>query len=113
MSVKIRLSRIGKKQEPFYRVVVMDVRKKRDGECLQDLGTYDVLNGKLITFDETGYQSWISKGAQPTDSALKIYRLFKKVGLGVKLAAPKAASKKVATKQAEVKEEQPTKEEIQ
>lgn len=112
MSVKIRLSRIGKKQEPFYRVVVMDVRKKRDGECLQDLGTYDVVNGKLITFDEAGYQNWLSKGAQPTDSALKIYRLFKKVGVGVKPAS-KVASKKVAPKQAEVKEEQPVKEEVQ
>lgn len=111
MSVKIRLSRIGKKQEPFYRIVAIDSRKKRDGECLQDLGTYDVVGGKIVTFDEAGYQAWISKGALPTDSALKIYRMFKKVGLNVKPVS-KAASRKVAPKQAHV-EEQPAKEEVQ
>lgn len=112
MSVKIRLSRIGKKQEPFFRIVAVDSRKKRDGECLQDLGTYDVVGGKLITFNETGYQDWISKGALPTDSALKIYRLFKKVGLNVKPVSAKAASKKAAPKQAPV-EAQPANEEVQ
>lgn len=113
MSVKIRLSRIGKKQEPFYRVVVMDSRKKRDGAYLQDLGTYDVLNGKLVTFDETGYENWLSKGAQPSDSALKIYRLFKKVGIGAQLPSKKAVAKKVVAPKVEVKEEQPAKEEVQ
>lgn len=112
MSVKIRLSRIGKKQEPFFRIVAIDSRKKRDGAYLQDLGTYDVLNKTIVTFDETGYQNWLSKGAQPSDSTLKIYRLFKKVGVGVKLASSKAATKKAAPKAA-VKEEQPAKEEVQ
>jgi len=113
MSVKIRLSRIGKKQEPFYRVVVMDSRKKRDGEYLQDLGTYDVINAKLVTFDPAGYDNWLSKGAQPSDSAKKIYRLFKKVGIGAQMISKKTLIKKVAAPKVEVKEEQPANEEVQ
>ena len=44
--VKIRLSRIGKKHVPFYRIVAVDSREKRDGACLENLGTFDGLNTK-------------------------------------------------------------------
>ncbi len=104
MSVKIRLSRIGKKQEPFYRVVAIDGRKKRDGAYLQDLGTFNAVKGTVVIFDEESYNNWISKGAQPTDSALKIYRQFKKVGLNVKPIVKKA-TKKAPAKQAEAQSE--------
>jgi len=78
MAFKIRLSRIGKKHAPFYRVVAIDSQKKRDGESLDIIGTYDVLKGSIVRFDEKLYAEWIAKGAQPTDSAKKIYKLFKK-----------------------------------
>ena len=50
--VKIRLARIGKIHRPWFRIVAIDVRKKRDGECLENLGTYDPINSKLIKFNE-------------------------------------------------------------
>ena len=80
MSVKIRLSRIGTTNRPFYRIIATDSRSKRDGESLANIGTYDPLKGSVITFNENIYQEWISKGAIATDSAKKVYRLFKKSG---------------------------------
>ncbi len=78
MSVRIRLARIGKKQVPFYKLVAIDSRKKRDGAYLANIGTFDGLNGVVVTFYEEIYNEWISKGALPTDSAKKIYKLYKK-----------------------------------
>lgn len=91
MPVKIRLSRIGKKSIPFFRLVAVDSRKKRDGAYLANIGTYDALNGEIVQFHEKIYQEWITKGAQPTDSAKKIFKLYKKIG--VKL--PKASAPSV------------------
>jgi small subunit ribosomal protein S16 len=48
MAVKLRLTRIGKKKAPFYRIVAIDSRKKRDGAFLENLGTYDALKGNLV-----------------------------------------------------------------
>ena len=50
MAVSIRLARIGKKKAPFYRIVATDRRNKRDGEFLENLGTYNPLTGELIQF---------------------------------------------------------------
>lgn len=102
MAVHIRLARAGKKHVPFYRVVAIDSRRKRDGIALATIGTYDALKGTIVQFDETLYQDWISKGAQPTDSALKVYRLFKKNGIAVvakRVEAPQAIRQQ-ANKQA-------------
>jgi small subunit ribosomal protein S16 len=81
MAVKIRLSRIGTTNRPFYRVVATDSRSKRDGAILANVGTYDPMNGTVVQFHEDIYQSWLTKGAIATDSAKKIYRLFKKSGV--------------------------------
>ena len=81
MAVKIRLSRIGKKHAPFFRLVAVDSRVKRDGKILDNIGTYDTLKGQVIQFHEDLYTSWISKGALPTDSAERIYLAFKKHGI--------------------------------
>lgn len=83
MAVKIRLSRIGTTNRPFYRIVATDARSKRDGEILANVGTYDPVNGTVIQFHEDIYQTWLSKGAIATDSAKKIYRLYKKSGKSV------------------------------
>lgn len=78
MAVKIRLSRIGTTNRPFYRIIATDSRSKRDGAILANVGTYDPFKGSVITFYEDIYQEWINKGAIATDSAKKVYRLFKK-----------------------------------
>ncbi len=76
--VKIRLSRVGKKHVPFYRIVAVDSREKRDGACLENLGTYDALNTKIIHFHEARINDWVAKGAVMTDTVKKIYKMYKK-----------------------------------
>jgi small subunit ribosomal protein S16 len=93
MAVKIRLARVGKKHYPFYRLVAIDSRQKRDGEFLDNLGTYDVIKSKVICFNEALYQAWLSKGAQVTPSAQKIYRMYKKQGVPGGLPAEESATK--------------------
>ena len=78
MAVKIRLSRIGKKNAPFYKIVAVDSRKKRDGAYLEDLGTYDALHSKLVSFREDRVKHWIALGAVPTDTVKRLHRLHKK-----------------------------------
>lgn len=109
MAVKIRLSRIGKKHAPFYRIVAVDSRSKRDGAFLEDLGTYDTLKSKVVTMDSERISYWLSVGAIPTDSFTKIHKIHKRATRvsqveatpalkAVKKAAP---SKKAATTKAE------------
>jgi small subunit ribosomal protein S16 len=81
MAVKIRLSRIGTTNRPFSRIVAVDSRKKRDGAQLANIGTYDPINRTVIQFHEEIYLDWLSKGAIATDSAVKIYKLFKRAGI--------------------------------
>jgi small subunit ribosomal protein S16 len=83
MSVHIRLSRIGKKHVPFFRVVAVDSRVKRDGKVLDNLGTYDGLNGRVVQFHEDLLNKWVSVGALLTDSAAKVVKLYKKNGIYV------------------------------
>jgi len=78
MAVKIRLARVGKKHVPFHRIVAVDGRKKRDGECLEMLGTYDGLNSSIVSFDQERYAYWVSQGAIATDAVKKIYIQHKK-----------------------------------
>lgn len=80
MAVTIRLSRIGKKHVPFYRLIAVDSRKKRDGKFLDNIGTYDQLKGSIVRFDEECYNKWVARGAVVSDSAKKVYRLYKKLG---------------------------------
>ena len=81
MAVKIRLSRIGTTNRPFYRIIAVDARSKRDGAMLANVGTYDPINCSVIQFHEAIYSEWLAKGAIATDSAKKIYRLYKKSGI--------------------------------
>ena len=80
MAVKIRLSRIGTTNRPYYRIIAVDARNKRDGAMLANVGTYDPVNCSVIQFHEDIYKEWLAKGAIATDSAKKIYRLYKKSG---------------------------------
>ncbi len=78
MAVKIRLSRIGKKKAPFYRIVAIDSRRKRDGMFIEDLGTYNPLTGEIIQFHQERINDWISKGAIPTESVSKLQKKYNK-----------------------------------
>jgi len=71
--VKIRLTRLGDKKSPFYRVVVSDSRTARDGKAIDFLGTYDPLKDPAeIKIDAEKANKWLSTGAQPTDTAKAI-----------------------------------------
>ena len=71
MSVKIRLTRMGKKKNPFYRIVVADSRDKRDGRSIEEVGTYDPLK-KAVRIDREAADKWLKVGAQPTDTVRKL-----------------------------------------
>ncbi len=86
MAVKIRLSRIGTTNRPYYRIIAVDSRAKRDGAMLANIGTFDPINGSIVQFHEDLYNDWLAKGAIATDSAKKMHRLFKKSGVVVQKA---------------------------
>ena len=76
MAVKIRLTRLGKKKQPTYRVVVMDSRKQRDGKYIEQLGIYDPRQEpSLITIDNERALYWLKTGAQPTERAQKLLEI--------------------------------------
>jgi small subunit ribosomal protein S16 len=69
MAVKIRLTRLGRKKMPYYRIIVADVEAKRDGRFLDIIGTYDPLKDPAeINLDTEKLRSWIDQGAQPTQT---------------------------------------------
>lgn len=73
MAVKIRLTRLGDKKSPFYRVVVADSRTARDGKVIEQIGTYDPLkNPAEIKINEELAKKWLANGAQPTETAKSI-----------------------------------------
>lgn len=76
MAVKIRLTRLGKKKQPTYRVVVMDSRKPRDGKYIEQLGIYDPKQEpSLIEIDNERALHWLNTGAQPTERAQKLLEI--------------------------------------
>jgi small subunit ribosomal protein S16 len=91
MAVMIRLARIGKKKAPFFRIVAIDKRSKRDGQYLENLGTYNPLTGELIQFHVEKIEAWISKGALPSDT---VKRLQKQHASSLKAPIAPAATKK-------------------
>jgi small subunit ribosomal protein S16 len=75
--VKIRLSRKGKKNAPFYHIVAVDENKKRDGAVLEKIGTYDPSKKEAkekIKINAEAYKSWISKGAQATETVVHLVK---------------------------------------
>ena len=69
MAVKIRLTRMGKKKAPFYRIVVADERTRRDGTPIEEIGYYDPMKTPAeIKLDEEKVQKWLKNGAQPTET---------------------------------------------
>ncbi|MCL5675799.1 MAG: 30S ribosomal protein S16 [Patescibacteria group bacterium] len=75
MSVKIRLSRYGKKNKPFYRIVVCDEAKKRDGKVTEIVGTYNpMVNPSQVEFKKDRVEYWLSRGAKFTDTVGHLYK---------------------------------------
>jgi small subunit ribosomal protein S16 len=79
MAVKIRLTRVGSKKNPIYRVVVADSRSPRDGRFIEIVGRYNPqTDPSTIDLDETKIKDWMAKGAQPT---APVSRLIKAAGI--------------------------------
>ena len=78
MSVKLRFKRLGRKNRPFYRLVAIDSRSRRDGREIEKLGWYDPIKSDLsLEFDEDRLVHWLDQGAIPSDT---LKTLLKKKG---------------------------------
>ena len=107
MAVKIKLKRLGKIREPYYRIVVADARTKRDGRAIEEIGKYHPkAEPSFIEVNSERVQHWLSVGAQPTDPVrvlLKITGDWQKftgepgAEGTLKTAAPKADKKEAFT----------------
>lgn len=74
MAVKIRLRRMGAKKNPFYRIVVADSRRARDGKFIEEIGYYNPLTEpKKVVVDSEKVNQWIANGAKPTDTVDRIF----------------------------------------
>jgi small subunit ribosomal protein S16 len=79
MAVRIRLTRVGAKKQPSYRVVVADSRSARDSRAIETLGHYNPRTEPIeFSVDEEKAKAWLAQGAQPSDT---VVRLFKQAGI--------------------------------
>lgn len=75
MATKIRLKRIGRRNRPFYRMVAMDSRNRRDGAAIEELGWYNPIDSnRSYDLKDERILHWLGEGAQPTDAAKKLLR---------------------------------------
>jgi small subunit ribosomal protein S16 len=80
LAVKLRLTRVGSKKNPVYRIVAADSRSPRDGKFLEIVGRYNPqTDPSTIELDEEKVRDWLSKGAQPSET---VARLLKAKGVG-------------------------------
>jgi small subunit ribosomal protein S16 len=76
MAVRIRLTRVGSKKNPIYRVVVADSRSPRDGKFIEIVGRYNPqTEPSTIEFDETKVREWLGKGAQPSSAVSRLLKV--------------------------------------
>ena len=76
--LKIRLTRAGAKKRPFYRIIAIDERRKRDGRALEYLGTYDPkTNPEQVVIRTEAMDAWVRKGAQLTPIVKSLVRRAK------------------------------------
>ncbi len=79
MSVRVRLTRVGSKKNPIWRVVVSDQRSPRDGRFIETIGHYNPqTNPSTIVIDEERFQHWVSRGAQPTNTVKQLVKAHSK-----------------------------------
>lgn len=85
----IRLMRMGAKKRPSYRIVVKEKLSKRDGACLENIGTYDpTRNPAEIRLNAERAEYWISKGAQPTETVGRLIKANAKTQAAIAAATP-------------------------
>ncbi len=80
--VKLRLKRTGRRHRPYYRIVAVDLRNRRDGEPIEELGHYDPLEkdaARQLVVNPERAAHWLSVGAQPSETVAK---LLKRAGVG-------------------------------
>ena len=95
MAVKMRLTRLGDKKSPFYRIVVVDSRKARDGEYIEKIGHYNPTSQPeeiVINADKT--KDWLSKGVQPTETVKTLLIREGILEKPAKLSAPRTKTRK-------------------
>jgi small subunit ribosomal protein S16 len=79
MSVRVRLTRVGSKKNPIWRVVVSDQRSPRDGRFIETIGHYNPqTEPSTINIDEERLQHWIARGAQPTNTVKQLAKAHRK-----------------------------------
>jgi small subunit ribosomal protein S16 len=104
MAVKIRFTRMGKKHAPIYRIVAIDSRKKRDGEYLENLGTYNPLTKDIVQWHADRVSYWESKGAIMTDAVKRLQKIKNKQNLQpVSSVESKPKKEKIATEKSSAK----------
>ena len=92
MAVKLRLTRMGKTKQPMYRVVATDSRRKRDGEYIELIGTYNPLTKPAtVNIDEELALKWLNDGAIPSDT---VRNLFSDKGIMKKFSESKTKKSK-------------------
>ena len=76
MAVRLRLTRVGGKKDPIWRIVAADQRSPRDGRVIEIVGQYNAqTDPSTIKVDEEKVRAWLAKGAQPTDTVRKLLRI--------------------------------------
>jgi small subunit ribosomal protein S16 len=76
VAVKLRLTRVGSKKNPIYRVVAADSRSPRDGKFIEIVGRYNPqTDPSTIEIDEQKVKSWLEKGAQPTETVRRLLKI--------------------------------------
>ena len=105
MAVKIRLKRMGKIRAPYYRIVVADSRKKRDGRVIEEIGTYNPkTEPSTISVESERAQYWLGVGAQPTEAVAAILKLTGDIGGQATVKEPEPKPDKAALFDAALKE---------
>ena len=76
MSVRVRLTRVGSKKNPIWRVVVADQRSPRDGRVIESIGHYNPqTDPSTIDLDEAKIREWLDKGAQPSEAVARLIKV--------------------------------------
>lgn len=117
--VSLRLTRKGSKDRPYYKIVAVDSRKRRDGRCIEQIGTYDPMQeGVNYVLDLDKTDRWLSNGAQPSDTVASIIKKARsgeapRTKVAKKPATPAPAPKAEEPKAEEAAAEEPKSEETE
>jgi small subunit ribosomal protein S16 len=107
MSVRVRLTRVGSKKNPIWRVVVADQRSPRDGRFIETIGRYNPqTDPSTIVIDEERLQHWLARGAQPTGAVKQLMKAQTKSG-GPQVAEPEPGPAAAAPVEADEGEPEP------